>query len=76
LAFSLRWIVGKARFTTVLSSITMNRAKHMVPRVISFILRSPANMLPPAFGYRECRGAGRAGCGPAGVMGRRLNGRS
>ena len=40
LAPSLRWIVGRARFTTVLSSITMNSAKHIVPSVIELGLRS------------------------------------
>ena len=30
-------MVGRARFTTVLSSITMNRAKHMVPRVMRLV---------------------------------------
>ena len=43
LAPSLRWMVGRARFTTVLSSITMNKAKHIVPSVTSLVLRSLAN---------------------------------
>ena len=46
LAPSSRWIVGSARFTTVLSSITMNRAKHMVPRVMRLI-RFRSVMVPP-----------------------------
>ncbi len=42
-----RWMVGRATFTTVLSSMAMNRAKHMVNRVVSLSLRSTANMSPP-----------------------------
>ena len=44
LALSSRWIVGSARFTTVLSSITMNRAKHIVPRVTRLILLMSVGM--------------------------------
>ena len=32
-ACSSRWIEGSATFTTVLSSITMNSAKHIAPSV-------------------------------------------
>ncbi len=42
-----RWMVGSATFTTVLSSMAMNSAKHMVKRVVSLTLRSTANIDPP-----------------------------
>src|SRR5262245_62760493 len=43
-AFSCRWIVGSAMLTTVLSSIAMARAKHIVSRTIVFSLAlSPLN---------------------------------
>ncbi len=35
-AFSLRWIVGSAMLTTVLSSIAIARAKHIVSRTMTF----------------------------------------
>jgi hypothetical protein len=37
---SSRWMLGRATFTTVLSSITMNSPKQQAPRVSSWTLRS------------------------------------
>ncbi len=42
---SLTWMVFSARFTTVLSSITMNSAKHMHARVRRFLRRSVFGMV-------------------------------
>ena len=44
LALRSRWIVGSARFTTVLSSITMNSAKHIVASVTLLVLLRSVGM--------------------------------
>ena len=46
-ACRLSWIFGSATFTTVLSSIAMNKAKHMAKRVGSLVCRFSANMSCP-----------------------------
>ncbi len=40
---SSRLMVGSATFTTVLSSIAMNSAKHIVSRTATFLRESPEN---------------------------------
>ncbi len=65
------WMVGSARFTTVLSSITMNRAKHMHARVRRCFLRSASVMDPlllvPPYVCGAGFDAGGAGFGAGGA---------